>query len=258
MNSQQIEEKSKILPIITTIFSIYFFILFINSSGFLPNCPISGCQWLLLIFSFIFAIIPFFNKIKIGKIVELERELQKTKNEFSEYKDFTFHQFTMLSSNINTISNLQNTININIPGIEDLNKAKTELDSYSEGTIEEDANEIKEELVLEGEDMMMALVKTRIRLEGLLRKILGKRKYTKSREGKPVKYFALYKLFMMFIQENKEYQNLIEPFKYVNQLYNAAAHAQIVSDGQALEALEIGTRLIAILMDYDKKIDSQK
>ena len=104
--------------------------------------------------------------------------------------------------------------------------------------------------MFEDEDIMVALVKTRIRMEGILRKILGKQKYAKIREGKPVKYLGLYSLFMMFINSNKSYSNLKEPFKYVNQIYNAAAHAQIVSIDQANEALEIGTRLIAILQDY--------
>jgi hypothetical protein len=58
-------------------------------------------------------------------------------------------------------------------------------------------------------------------------------------------------LFSLFLDRNEDYIHLQEPFSYVVQVCNAAVHAQRVPQSQADEALEIGSRIIAILSKID-------
>ena len=46
--------------------------------------------------------------------------------------------------------------------------------------------------------------------------------------------------------------SLRKAFKYVNQICNAAIHAQRVSDEQASEALSLGAEILAVLEGFER------
>jgi hypothetical protein len=201
--------------------------------------------WLFFLF------LPFFKRIKIGKILELEREVEKTKTDVKEFKEEVRANLSLISTNVNTIGNMSNQITLNFPALADIEEIKRRLDEKLEIGTKEEAQEIKEELILDGEDTIMALARTRIRIESLLRKILGKRSSVLHFDDKPMRFLTLHQMFTLFLDQHENLSHLQQPFSYVVQVSNAAVHAQRVPQSQADEAIEIGSRIIAILSEID-------
>lgn len=234
-----------LLPLLSWLFSAYFLISFHFNVNF--SQPIPTIYYLFLILGVSLAFLPFMNKIKIGTLLELERQIKETKNEVKDFKEETRQMLSVISTNVNTIGNLSNTINISIPGMAQLSQAKEKLVQQSDPETLRESETIKDELSLESEDTIVALAKTRIKLESLLRKILGKRFKNASEITKNIKYASFRPLYRRFLKEYPDYTNLENSFTYVGQICNAAIHAQRVPEEQASEALDLGANLIALL-----------
>lgn len=191
-------------------------------------------------------LLPFFKKVKFG-VVELEREIQETKLEVKELRTEFRQQFSIISTNLNTIGNLSNQVNLYLPGTQDI---KNEITTVKEklGNKEKEVKEITNELILPYEDSIMALAKTRIRIEYLLRKILEKRLAVDQGE-KQIKFLALTQLTREFFKQNPQYLYLERSFDYVTRICNAGMHAQQVDNNQIEEVLELGANIIATLND---------
>jgi hypothetical protein len=239
------------LPALSWLISLYFLSGISTHLGFPPTIKITTGHLVYISLWLFFLFLPFFKRIKIGKILELEREVEKTKNDIKEFKEEVRTNLSLISTNVNTIGNMSNQITVNYPAIADIEKLKQQLDKNTIYKSMDEVNDIKDELVLDGDDTIMALARTRIKIESLLRKILSKRIITSSFNDKPIKYMSLQKLFSLFLDRNEDYIHLQEPFSYVVQVCNAAVHAQRVPQSQADEALEIGSRIIAILSKID-------
>jgi hypothetical protein len=95
----------------------------------------------------------------------------------------------------------------------------------------------------------MALARTRIQLERLLRQILGKKTQYDNKSFDDVKFISAGRLYRMFLKEYPEFRYLEPSFEYVLRICNAAIHGQQVPSGQAQEALEIGAKLISTIND---------
>lgn len=236
------------LPLFSWLISFYFLLGFSTDLGFPPSHNISKGHAIFVALWLFFLFLPFFNKIKIGKFLELEREIEKTKTEVKELKEELRFNLSMVTTSINTMGNLSNQVTVNLPGVTALEEDKRNLDKNSPNTKDE-AEVIRNELNVEGEDTVMALARTRIRIEHLLRKILANHPATLAYYSKPAKYLSINKLFQAFLKVYEAYSNLENPFTNVLDVCNAAMHAQYVSQAQADEALEIGARIIAILSD---------
>ena len=62
-----------------------------------------------------FFLFPFVRSLKLGKILEIERDVQKAQEQVTELKEDTRQQLGILFNSINTISNINSTVhNINI------------------------------------------------------------------------------------------------------------------------------------------------
>jgi len=239
------------LPALSWLISLYFLSGVSSHLGFPPTIGITAGHLLYIGLWLFFLFLPFFKRIKIGKVLELEREVEKTKTEIKEFKEEVRSNLSLISTNVNTIGNLSNQITVNFPALAEIEEIKRRLDEKSETGTKEEAKEIKEELILDGEDTIMALARTRIKIEMLLRKILGKRTKVSRFGDSPIKFMSLQKLFTLFLDQNEDLTHLQEPFSYVVQVCNAAVHAQRVPQSQADEALEIGSRIISILSKVD-------
>lgn len=204
----------------------------------------------LILTGIIFLLLPFFKKVKFGKYFELERDVKEAKKELAEFKNEIRQYLSIITTNINTIGNLTNQVTINFPGIDDLKEEILTLKQQLSPDKEEDAEEVKQELILEDEDNIIALVRIRVQIEYLLRKILNKRVSIESLD-KEIKYMGLNRLISEFFKYYPKYKYLSKSFDYVRRLGNAAAHAQRISEGQAKEALELGAHLIAVLKDIE-------
>jgi hypothetical protein len=239
------------LAIFSWLLACFFLFIFSGTVGFPPTKPMTPSTYTYLFLGLMLLFLPFFNKVKLGKFVELEREVNQTKKEVSDFKSEVRNTLSVISTNINTIGNQSNQVTVNIPGLGDLEEAKKKLDEESKGSTREEVEKIHDELILDGEDNIMALARTRIRIEYLLRKIMDKR-IQSDVKGKPIRYMGLVQLFRIFSDEYSQFKNLTNPFRYVNDVCNAAIHAQKVSDAQADEAIELGARIIATLNDIEK------
>lgn len=196
--------------------------------------------------AFFFILLPFIKTIKISKYLELERYIKETKEEVKDFKTEIRQSVQMLSTSITaSIGNLNNQVTINLPGTDELKQEIEKLKQQSTQTNSKQLSEIKEELLLdEDDDIIMALARTRIKLEGLLRKALNKRQTIANTPKTDIKFLGLNSLFQQYVQINPKFKDFQNSFRYVQEICNAAVHGQKVSKGQADEALQLGALII--------------
>jgi len=242
------------LPVvICLVISVYLLILFHSTTDLSNIQTVPPIHYVILFLGVLLPLVPFVSRLRLGKLIELERDVRETKGEVQDFKSEIRQMFSIVSTSINSISNFTNTTNVNIDLAELLRQARDQLEQ--EGPQErQDVEEIKEELLLEDEDTVMALARTRIRLEYLLRKILGKRTHTGD-SSSDIKFMAAGRLYRLFLRHYPQYRYLESSFEYVLRMCNAAIHGQTVPYGQAQEALDIGARLISTLDDVPANND---
>ena len=135
-------------------------------------------------------------------------------------------------------------------GPAELRDAREKVDAETPPNATQDAQQVEERILLQSDDPTMALARTRIDIERLLRDILGKpTSLTPSRE-ETLKFASIAKLFNLLVFQYPKFAYLQTPFKYVIQVCNAAIHAQRVTDEQASEALALGAQIIAALKAF--------
>jgi hypothetical protein len=235
------------MPVLSWFISFYFLVGFTANVGFPPDRSLITGDSLFVFLWLFFLFLPFFKKIKIGKLLELEREVRQAKQELQDFKMEMRNSVAVLSTNVNTIGSMTNQITVNIPGLQEMQVAKEKVDAQASPEVKQEAEQVQQSMLLESEDTTMALARTRIEIERLLRKIVGKKTSVNELRNQSVRFYGIKQLFEMFIRENDEYSYLLEPFLYVTQVCNAAIHAQRVSDPQAKEALTLGAQVIAQL-----------
>lgn len=237
-----------LLAVLSWIVSAYFLIGFFDAEGF-PAAPILPSGTAVLGASGLFFLfLPFFQKIKIGKVLELEREVERAKEELQEFKAEVRNSVNLLSTNVNSISGMTNRFNIyNVPSVPQMEKEARVLDEKAPRAVNA-AQEVQHFLLEQDEDIVISLFKTRVEIERLLRKIVGKS--TNLPPGKDVRMAGLPQLFEAFAAQNPNYAYLRNSLRYVNQVCSAAIHAQQVSEEQAREVLALGAKIIATLDDF--------
>lgn len=199
----------------------------------------------LLLFSIFLILLPFAKKMKFLNVFEIEREIKETKQEVKDFKSEIRLSLSVLTNSLNaSIGNMHNQVTVQVPGIETLKKANKVIEEKGQYKDEISFQDIKEELsISEDEDTIMALAKTRIKIETLLREILNKRTIYPDNSSN-MKFLSLNDLYKQFTKEYPQQRYLTHTFKYVQQVCNAAIHGLNISLGQAEEALELGTRII--------------
>jgi len=236
-----------LLPALSWVVAIYFIIDFVCYAGFLPdNAKLVGHASSLFL-SLFFLLLPFFSKVKIGKVLEIEREVDRTKREMQDFKTEMRNNLAVISTSVNTISNISNQITVNIPNVNELREVRKEIEEKSKRSFASEGIQDDLERMLQREDPTLALAWTRIEMERLLRRILGKRTDITPNEMERLRMASLTKLFNSFTKLNPGFQYLNDAFQYVSQVCNAAIHGQTVSAGQAREALGLGGQVIFIL-----------
>ncbi len=243
------------IPFIIIVWTIGFYILnkvtkYINLDN--PD-KIHKIHLLFLMMAFFFILLPFFKTIKIGNYLEIERNIKETQEDVKNFKSEVRQSIQMLSSSVTaSIGNMNNHVTFNIPGMEDMKKEIRKFKNQPAYTSSSQLTEIKEELLLEDDDITMALARTRIKLEGLLRTALNKKTNITNPE---VKFLGLNSLFKQFVDLNPRFRDFKNPFRYVQEVCNAAIHGQRVPIEQAEEALLLGAYIIG---ELNKEIDNQK
>lgn len=235
------------LPALSWLISFYFLLGFVVKMGFPPSSQMTSTEGIYLFVWLFFLFLPFFRKVKIGKLLEIERDVLQAKEEVKHLREQVQSNFAVMASSIHTISNLSNHVTVNLPGELAAHKAKKELEQGSSSESNEAVEAIKDELTLEDEDTIMSLARTRIRIEYLLRSILNKRTEMRKLDDRTVRLMGLQQLARELVATYPNLQHLESSLTYVNKVCSAAIHAQLLPHGYAEEALDMGARIIAVL-----------
>jgi hypothetical protein len=229
--------------------SAYFLIGFFRAQGFppAPTLPLGAAAFGVSGLFFLF--LPFFKRIKIGDVLELEREVEKAREELREFKAEVRNSVSVLSTNVNSISGMTNRINFynNIPTVPQMEREAQVLDENAPEAVSA-AQEVQRDLLQQDDDIVISLFKTRVEIERLLREIVGKS--TTLPSSKNIRMAGLPQLFEIFVAQNPKYSYLQNSLRYVNQVCSAAIHAQQVSEDQAREVLVLGAKIIATLKEF--------
>ena len=171
------------------------------------------------------------------------------KENISEFKTETRQSLSLISSTVNTFSNVQEVKIYTLPGVEKIKEADEKVEDFLSSEISSKAQNMKRELIFGEEDNIMALARTRIILEQLLRKILGKKLRTRGSGEKEIKFLSASQLFRQFLKEYPDYKPLEEAFVYVIKICNAAVHGQKIPEDEASAAFEMSSKIIAALKE---------
>lgn len=235
------------IPLYLICWGIGFSLLFKSSNRWTMDNEKTLTTQLSFIFllSIFLILIPLVKSIKFLNVFELEREIKETKEEVKDFKGEIRQSLSLLSNSLNaSIGNMNNQITVHVPGVDTLRKANKFVEEKGHYKDDISFEDIREELsISDDEDTIMALAKTRIKIEGLLREILNKRTVYPG-DSSQMKFLGLNDLYREFTRQYPRQRYLSHSFKYVQQICNAAIHGMSISIGQAEEALELGARII--------------
>jgi hypothetical protein len=230
------------------VISMYLLVMFHLTTDLRDLRTVPPAHYVVLVLGVAIPLIPFVGRLRVGKLIELERDLRSAQGDLREFKRETREMISMVTTSVNSIGNLTATTNVNI-GLTELGRSAKQQLARAEGPGDAaEIEETKKELYLEDEDTTIALARTRIRLEYLLRRILGKRTATEGPIA-DVKFMGITNLYRLFLERYPRYDYLQGVFEYVVRACNAAIHGQRVDYGQAQEVLDLGARLISTLDD---------
>ncbi len=227
----------------------YFFYLFHRAVGFPPERTLEVSSTTYLIVSVFFFLLPAAKKLKLGRLFEYEAHVKELREQVREFKDDTRQMLALQASIINTVSStLNQNININLPGKEELDEAEQELEEAIGTPSDQDLDKRIETFLLEQNlDRNFALAKLRMELEKELRRILHKRIDTEDPSQMKGRFLSARSLFNEFSQVLPQYSGMRSSFNYILQVCNAAIHGQRISDNHADEALHMGFKMLDAL-----------
>ena len=234
-----------LLPILSWIVSAYLLSGVIYRLSFPPSASLTLYEILFLVLGVFFLFLPFFTKIKIGKIIELERCISETKKEISDLRTFVQQNISILASSVSTVSS--NNVQYIFGTHSEMEANMKKIEDKVPSTLKKNVAEIKEEMKLEDDDVVMTLARIRMKIESLLRTIVGKRTRAKRAGVRDIKLMGLNPLFNLLIEDHEEYKDIYENFMFVNNVCNAAIHAQRIPAETSQKAIEIGANIIALL-----------
>jgi hypothetical protein len=236
-----------IFPFICRLISVSLFAVAIYIIGFPPNESIGSTSITFLILSIFFLLLPIASKISLGKIITFERQVDQVKNEVKEFKTETREFLSVYSNMITAISNTMNqTINVNLPGQEEAQKAKEDLDSTIENQEETSSleDEVYNYISQAGNDINFALAKLRMDLERTLRELVEKEQVTSDLENIKGKFMSARQLFREFTVQYPKYKDMHSSFDYILKICNAGIHGHNVSEKYAYEDIYMGLKMI--------------
>lgn len=216
-----------------------------------PNYPndIKTEHWMILFSSIFLLLLPFVSKISLGSILNIEKEIKKTKKEIKEHKEFTQNQIQFLTNNLNFLSqNLSNNINIynTAPDAETLKKANDILDKNNSNNIQQKVEEDNLNLESSEDELfwIFNLLKIRIEIEKELRIVLKKETNTSINATTDIKYLSLSKLFDLYVSQHTNSEILKTSFQLFSKVANSAIHGQNIDKTQYEEAKGIGIKIL--------------
>ncbi len=248
-DKQGFKIPSWVFPVLSWIVAAYFLVGFLMKASFPPD--VFSDATALGMAGLFFLFLPFFPRIKIGELFELEREVEQAKKELSDFKTEVRSTLSVISTNVNTIGGMTNQITVNLPGLAELQQARQDFAAAIPPNAKAEAEKVENRIIRQSDDdKTMALARTRIDIERTLRDALGRSSNFKGDKGEAIKYASLGRLFALAADIYPALADLRKPFSYVTQICNAAIHGQRVPDRQADEALAMGAEILAALPSF--------
>ena len=235
------------LPVVSWLTAASFLYAFGANAGFPPPQKLQTADLIYGGGALLFLFLPFFSKLKVGALLELEREVEKTREDVRQFKNDVGNSIALLTNTFSSVSALNSHVVIhNTPTESQLRSAAQEVAHQSTQPSKVPDIVFREILEQSDFDTTLALARTRIDIERLLRTLLD---HSTSLSTENTRYASVRKLFDAFVAEKPNLRFLVKPFAYVTQVCNAAIHAQTVSEEKAREALELGAQIISVLQD---------
>lgn len=213
-----------------------------------PN-KISITYYIFMILGILLLLLPFAKRVKVGNILEVERQLNETKKELESFKNQVNMNLGVIFTAINTVGNINsNTSNINnyintMPSNEEIKNGKKELDE----AVKE--NKVIDEIEIDNEKNIFELLKIRIKLETLLRDQILKVGFEDINDKRNTMHF----MYRYLMQIYPELERVYSTFRYVIGICNRAAHAQYIAKGEDDEAIYMGKKLILFIEELFEK-----
>jgi hypothetical protein len=127
------DEQKELPPLwglmaLSWIVSFYFLISFQFNVGFPPERKLLLADAVYVFLWLFFLFLPFFSKVKIGKFLELERDIKKTKTELDKFKAEVDTRIALITS-----FNASHQVNVNFPSdLTTIQNPKQEFETQSE------------------------------------------------------------------------------------------------------------------------------
>lgn len=242
--------KGGVLWFLSWLVALYFGVGFIAKAGLPPKTDLLIGDALFVGLTLFFLFLPFFDKIKIGSWIELERKVAEAKKEAAAAKDELREFKAEIRNTMNVVSTQRTNVYLNsAPDPSEIReqqaKVQPKLDEGSNATVKKYEETVKSQ---ESDDYAYVLAKVRIDIERLLRLIVGKRIGPVTNTS--IKLASARQLFDSLVETDDTWAYLRQPFEYVNRVCNAAIHGQLVSSEQTNETLRLGAQIIAALKQH--------
>lgn len=239
--------KENCLSILSLLVAFYFLIVFHLHAGFVPIAPLTVTSAIYLLLFLIFLVLPFAQRLKVGRLIDFEARVERTRAEIKEVRTETRDLISTVSAMVNAISaTINQSVVVNLPGSKEAQEAREEMSNVLSHSSEPPTKE-KEiyEYFGAGEfDVHYALARLRMDIERELRRILGKRLITDDPSRMRGKFLTARSLFQRLVTTAPRYKNMQSSFDYILNYCNAAIHGQRIPPGPAYEAIDMGLDLL--------------
>lgn len=239
--------KANYFSILSRLIAIYFFILFHLHVGSVSKAHLTATSTIYLVLFIFFLVLPFAQRLKLGKLIEFEAKVEKTRAEIKKVRTETRDLISTVSVMVNTISaSMNQSVILNLPTSEEVREAHKDMSNVIGDSPESTAKEKKMlEYVRAGEfDVHYALARLRMDLERELRRVLGKRLETADRLRMRGKFLTARSLFRQLASVVPRYKQMQSSFDYILRFCNAAIHGQRIPEASAHEAIDMGLDIL--------------
>lgn len=245
--------KANYFSILSRLIATYFLILFHIHVDSVTKARLTETSATYLALFIFFLVLPFAQRLKLGKLIEFEAKVERTRAEIKEVRTETRDLISTLSVMVNTISaSMNQSVILNLPTSEEGREARKNMSNVVSDSPESTGKEKKMlEYVRAGEfDVHYALARLRMDLERQLRRVLRKRLETADPLKMRGKFLTARSLFRQLTSVVPRYKQMQSSFDYIMKFCNAAIHGQRIPESSAHEAIDMG---LDILQELDNE-----
>lgn len=234
-------------PVLSLLIAVYFLVAFHRQVGFLSSCPLTPTGATYLGVFVFFLVLPFAQRLKLGKLIEFEAKVDQVRQEMKEARTESRELISTVSATVNAVSNTVSQ-NVFVGGLspEDRQRINEALSASLSQSTDPSRQELDmlEYFGTSEPDIHYAMARLRMDLERELRRILGKRLTTDDPSSIRDKYLSARSLFRRLAAATPRYKNMQGSFEYVIKVCNAAIHGQRIPEDVAYDARSAGLRIL--------------